>query len=115
MLVYIWPVCRWGFSDRRLGCLLWSPTERGAHALRLPRADSSARITSSTFAGSMMASQINGGLRDIHTVPRTTVTSTVASTPCMLLTRTRRGIPRPAYMTCPSVTAHQIFSSVAMR
>jgi hypothetical protein len=41
----------------------------------------------------MIASQVNGGEIDIHTVPCTTLTTTVTSTPCTSVTRTLRGIP----------------------
>jgi hypothetical protein len=50
-------------------------------------------ITSSTFSGSMIASQVNGGEIDNHTASRTTVTMTVASTPRIPLTRILLGIP----------------------
>jgi hypothetical protein len=59
-----------------------------------PRADSSVRITLSTFPGSKMASQVNGGLIDIHTVPCATVIMTDASIPCIPLTQTCAEFPR---------------------
>lgn len=39
------------------------------------------RTGNPTVHGSMMASQVNGGMMDIHTVPRATLTTTVASIP----------------------------------
>lgn len=57
------------------------------------RARCSACMTSSTLPGVMMASQVGHGEIDIHTVPCTTVTTTVASAPCAALTKTLRGIP----------------------
>lgn len=57
------------------------------------RASSRACMTSSILLGVMMASQVNGGEIDIHTLPCTTVTTTVASAPCMPLTEILRGIP----------------------
>ncbi len=41
----------------------------------------------------MMASPVNGGDIDIHTVPCTTLTTTLTSTPCIPVTRTLRGMP----------------------
>lgn len=93
-------ICRIAVSASRGGRLLGAAPMLAASS----RADSSAHITSSTFPGSIMASQVNGGLMDIHTEPRTTVTTTVAPTPCMPLTQTLRGIPQPVYATCPLAT-----------
>lgn len=56
------------------------------------RASSSACITSLTLQGVMMASQVNGGEIDIHTLPCATVTTTVASVPWVALTKILRGI-----------------------
>jgi hypothetical protein len=65
------------------------------------RAASSAAITSSTLPGSIMASQVNNGEIDSHTLPCTTVTTMVASSPWQALTETFRGIPQPVYVTWP--------------
>ena len=56
------------------------------------RARSSMDITSSTCPSFMIASQVNGGEIDSHTVSRTAVTTTVAGTPCRPVTETLRGI-----------------------
>ncbi len=61
-------------------------------------------MISSTFPGSMIASQVNGGEIDIHTVPPTTVTTTAASTPSVPATRTLRGTPAIARAARPRGT-----------
>jgi hypothetical protein len=57
------------------------PRVRHASLSASSRAVPSTCISSSTFPGSMMASQVKGGWMDSHTVSRYTVTVTVASIP----------------------------------
>jgi hypothetical protein len=80
-----------------------------SHLLASSRASSSIDITSSTFPGSMIASHENGGEIDSQTVPRTTVTTTVASTPAMPLTRTLRGVPIMGHVARPRFSCFSVF------
>jgi hypothetical protein len=56
------------------------------------RANPSTCTSSSTFAESRIASQVNGG-KDIHTFPRYGFTTTVAVTPSVPSTETLQGVP----------------------
>lgn len=63
----------------------------GTDRIASSRASPRTCINSSTFPGSIIASQVNGGTIDIHTAPRCIVTTTVATTPSRPLTTTLRG------------------------
>lgn len=84
------------------------PLRAAAIFVASSRATASTEISSSTFPGSMIASQVNGGEIDIHTLPRTTATTTVVLTFSMPLTETLRGIPACLVITTSSITPIQI-------
>ncbi len=68
------------------------------------RANPSVCISSSTFLGSMIASQVKAGVMDNHTFPCRAITITVASTPLLPFTETLR-CTEPVYVACPVVAS----------